>query len=97
MKKSEIVQRLEAIEKHVGIATEETKLEVGKWYRCIDGSLFFFSKKSEFQDDSFGYGFSSNGTWLDERNGYSFVQSPHLWTKATPQEVEEALVKEAKR
>lgn len=75
----------------------DPKLEIGKWYRCTDNSLLFFSRISDFRDDSCGYGFLSNGDWVDERDGYSFIQSPHLWTEATSKEVAQALIEEAKR
>ena len=63
LKKSEIVQRLEAIEKHLGIAKEESKLEVGKWYKHQCGSIAYLGN-----EDIFSYGmsiYSSEGNMSD--------------------------------
>lgn len=99
-----VSERLEAIERHIGIAKEEPKLEVGKWYWFenngrghIQDALIFVK---DIISDNGNYGFSHSGKWLDgevENTSYAVFDNLTRARKATPQEVEEALVREAKR
>src|SRR5690606_25677294 len=99
MKKSEIVQRLEAIEKHIGIAKEKYKLEVGKWYKgTVDFESLIFITEIENVDsyESYnrihGYGFIS-GEWNYLSHLCSNTEHEESLVEATPQEVGEALIK----
>ena len=76
------------------LVEDKVKLEKGKWYKR-GGLLFCFQGKYETDDTSGAYGFTTTGNWhenigVDERYIYQYVL-------ATNQEVENALVKEAKR
>lgn len=69
----------------------ETELEVGKWYTVENGCLFFLEK---ITDDWFkGYGFTSAKNYYNDFQEY---KSKKL-TIATDQEVETALINEAKK
>jgi len=75
------------------------ELVVGKWYKCIEKgfeSLVFITDLSK----KTAYGFSHYGNrnkWCSNGNkGWSFEDTKN-WTKATPQEVEVALIEEAKK
>jgi len=63
-------------------------LEVGKWYKNSVGTVAY--------NEGLGYGIDSCGFWFDKyrENGLSGYPISE-WTLATPQEVEEALTKEA--
>ena len=70
------------------------KLEVGKWYKR-NGYLMCFQSEDTHQRNSFkttGYGFDSDG-WRDKM----WFNCPEDFTEATHQEVETALINEAKR
>ena len=67
------------------------KLKVGNWYK--DGKALVYCN-SLFDNDIIGYGFSFNGNW------HSYNEVPFMggnWALATDKEVEDALIKEAKR
>jgi len=68
------------------------EFEVGEWYIGEDGLVFFITEPTNFTDSFKGYGFGDNGKWFD--SGTIGVSNER---KATPQEVEEALIKEAKK
>lgn len=79
---------------------EEVKkeLEIGKWYRCTEKSALFFVQ--EINDAHvYAYGFDYLGGWNDLiywMNLYDY-HDLNRFTEATPQEVESALIEEAKR
>ena len=65
-------------------------LEIGKWYRHKDYPRFL---SIHLNDDR--YGFDISGDWFDNvRNKLSYHED---YYEATPQEVEKALIEEAKR
>lgn len=69
----------------------KVELEVGKWYKASNGSLFFLKDKDK--DFYKGYGFTKSMTYYDDFREY-------LRTKcilATKEEVETALIAEAKK
>ena len=69
------------------------ELEVGKWYRLKNNNLVF-TTSGLLKGHVSGYGFSHGGTkWSDEYPDF-LVES---FKEATPQEVEKALIEEAKR
>lgn len=74
----------------------KTVLEVGKWYwlKTIFGKLLF-CYKGGFGNDS-GYGFDINGNWSNEGIGVHQVDVSSC-TPATHEEVESALIAEAKK
>lgn len=71
----------------------EVKLEVGKWYiRKNNSKCVIFNEGNERQ---VGYGFGYNGDWA---NGWNLnSKNKHDFRLATPEEVTEALKKEAVR
>jgi len=66
------------------------ELIVGKWYKNSIDSLLY-CKNIEYDGCISGYGFNQFGQWVDD-----YVIIPE-YTEATPKEVEEALIKEAKK
>jgi len=86
-------ERIERIEKDLAIVKSELNddLEVGKWYSHLYG-LVFCSNPTEMAN----YGFW-DGEWCDDLimdGGGVYTNS---WTPATEKQVEEALIKEAKK
>ncbi|TYP89457.1 hypothetical protein BC792_12758 [Sphingobacterium allocomposti] len=86
-----VSERLEAIERHIGIAKDEPKLD--RWYKRAGRSLVYLTGIT--RGVGYGYGFDIDGNWFDRCNGNPIFID--CLVEATPQEVEEALVKEAKR
>lgn len=70
----------------------EVKLEVGKWYKSTTSKSFVFVKKI-LGDEVFGYGFDYTGKYHNDNIGWTI--SIEEFRKATPEEVTEALKKEA--
>lgn len=74
----------------------ESKIEVGKWYKTKRGSLFYLS--SFDSDKNKGYGFDLFGRWVDNRGIIGFFgYKSDIIREAKDEEVEEALVAEAKK
>lgn len=69
---------------------ENDKLEVGKWYNWINKELLFFITKIE-NDQIYYYGFD-NGVFEND-----WIHIDNYFELATPQEVETALINEAKK
>lgn len=71
----------------------ETKLEVGKWYKepSLNGRKFRFLCLQKI--DGSGYGFDSFGDWQD----YLYYCNIKEWQEANPEEVETALITEARK
>lgn len=86
----ELSNRIATIETKLGIVSKP-ELEEGKWYRVKRGSSIQFNKSK-----GTGYGINEIGTWVDNCR-WMADEGRDNWQEATPQEVEEALVKEAKR
>ena len=72
--------------------SENTKFEVGKWYKTEIGSIYFLSKIEG--ENLFGYGLDSNNVWFDNT---WLCEITDIKSLATPKEVEEALIKEAEK
>ena len=80
----------------------ETKLEVGKWYKGVflqhSNPLIYITGVNE-QNNIKSYGF--NGlNWFDDRlttRHYGSISDTNDWIPATKEEVETALINEAKR
>jgi len=76
------------------------ELEVGKWYRLSankDVIVFYKEKATDFNlFNAKGYGFYMNN-WEDIRRYWTLTSDPQDWALATPQEVETALINEAKK
>ena len=71
--------------------SEFQKLEYGKWYKCT-----FNNNRISLQvDKNTRYGFDFSGDWINFNNAMVDITKEDSWTLATPQEVEEALTKEA--
>jgi len=81
-----------------GIVDEEKlKLKVGKWYKHINkNTLGFFRNENKDYFDNNGYGFSYDKKYK-ENTSFTFQNEPKDWSLATPQEVETALINEAKK
>ncbi len=75
----------------------EVKLEVGKWGK---GNLGVIAFRVNTDDTGNGYGFDVEGNWTDFREqkslGWAFNKHED-WQPATDKEVEEMLIKEAKK
>jgi hypothetical protein len=73
------------------------ELEVGKWYTPCnenEGVALLYCENPE-NKHSCGYGFDFKGNWT---RTYSIIASDHVtYRKATPQEVKDALICEAKK
>lgn len=72
-------------------------LEVGKWYKKNDyGDLmFYFNGKYTYKDNENNYGFDYNGFFQKEIGVHK--REVNKYYEATHEEVEQALIKEAKR
>ena len=73
----------------------EEELEVGVWYKNIKEPLNIIYLESGNKDSFECYGFSDSGQWMELMNRNTFNCGPY--TKATAQEVETALINEAKK
>lgn len=96
MKKSEIVQRLEAIEKHIGIATEETKLEVGTWYKYPNIQNWKIQITEIHTYSVSAHGFNCAMDWMVDGKWEFESDHLHKLVKCTPKEIETSLEIEAK-
>ena len=75
---------------------ENPNLDTNKWYFYENKILLYIEKFNNI--DITGYGFASNGTWHDSSRWIdSWRDKIKLFRPATDKEVEEALIKEAKR
>lgn len=74
----------------------ESELEVGKWYTPLNQyeGIALVCVKNPNDTDNFGYGFDWLGNWTDKGYTVSEEQKTRL---ATKEEVETALIAEAKR
>ncbi len=79
------------IEKHL---TPEPVIEVGFWYKHPNGR---HPNWLAYNDGGDGYGFGTNGSWLDGYDGIVRYLHQIKAEKATRQEVEQRLIEEAKR
>ena len=75
------------------------ELEVGKWYKNGDAGYSnsiacVFEVSKEDKDAFSGYGFGRNGKWVED---FNFGWASYNWIPATPEEVETALINEAKK
>tara|TARA_R110002167_G_scaffold106599_3_gene273225 strand:+ start:1695 stop:2183 length:489 start_codon:yes stop_codon:yes gene_type:complete len=95
MKKEEIEQRLAENKQERKQLKQQLKdlpsLEVGKWY--VSGTALVFITKEVVNSTVVGYGVCGDSEWTD--NFYMNFQ--HEYIPANDKEVEEALVKEAKK
>jgi hypothetical protein len=74
----------------------ESKLEVGRWYKSPEfgSSLFCVTKIN--RDYATAYGFNFIGKWQDKKDKFASSNLENK-TLATPEEVETALINEAKK
>ena len=73
----------------------KTKLEVGKWYKQINGNQTILSCFQGF--DKKQYGFNASGRWSNDIGNAWYSGSPCVVEPATNEEVETALTREAKK
>jgi hypothetical protein len=90
--KEDLQNRLNEVQKMIDNFKEETKLEVGKWYKTENGRITFL----ESFESCKGYGFN-HSNWHNTEIGFTFISDPEDWNPATNKEVEDALIKEAKK
>jgi len=83
------------LEKEFPTVFVKEELELNRWYKSKNGSLIYpISLKEEFNNAYNYYGFCEGGTkWTDK----DWTNMPKNFRLATPQEVETALINEAKR
>jgi len=74
----------------------ESALEIGKWYKDELSELLFFVLKIRDRNNINGYGFDRKGVYYNSENNYEWG-TPNLFKPATPQEIQDALEKEAVR
>ena len=72
----------------------KTELEVGKWYKMKGNTHFLCNFNGNIGNNGNSYGFNLNGEWMD--NSMCFHNSD-TYVEATPEEVESALINEAKK
>lgn len=74
----------------------EVKLEVGKWYKFKTGKeVIVFYLKESAKNNAYGMW---NGHWTEGNEArFSLNDTPDEWEPATNKEVEEMLIKEAKK
>ena len=72
----------------------KTELEVGKWYKMKGVIHFLCNFNGNIGNNGNSYGFNLNGEWMD--NSMCFHNSD-TYVEATPEEVESALINEAKK
>jgi len=72
----------------------ETVLEVGKWYKSTNSKALACVEEL-FKDDFKGYGFDKDSIWWSSSE--EWTSSFDLWIPSTPQEIQDALKKEAVR
>ena len=72
----------------------KTELEVGKWYKMKGDTHFLCNFNGNIGNNGNSYGFNLKGEWMD--NSMCFHNSD-TYVEATPEEVETALVNEAKK
>lgn len=91
---SEINKRIEALEAELQKLKNEVKpkFEVGKWYKLKESTG---NAIACYQGIKSGFGISGE-MWFNNDN-WTFPDEPENWIPATHQEVEEALIKEAKK
>ncbi len=80
----------------------ETKLEIGKWYKCHHNKALFFITKVDpskgDKGDCKAYGFNMDGVWTNEKWDVSHYKNENRWMiEATEEQVKSALIKEAER
>jgi hypothetical protein len=85
------------IEKEFPKLFKKDNLEVGKWYTddLDQGFLVFITKIKG--DKYYGFGFNGSGAWSEGGNGSWGSISNDIDRLATDKEVEQALIKEAKK
>lgn len=66
------------------------ELEVGEWYKCEKSKAIIYYRVDGWDN----YGFNNSGEWTKE---YCLSSDSTIWTKATHEEVETALIAEAKK
>ena len=71
----------------------ESEFEVGKWYKGEESNILAFCEES-YNAGFNGYGFGDSGVWYNNQNWMNNTDFP---IPATDKEVEQALIKEAKR
>ena len=82
--------------KEKGLIKEE--FEVGKWYKAINSQALCFIvsfPNRGIKDECEVYGFDISGDWIGGENCYGSITNE--FRKATDKEVEDALIKEAKK
>mgnify|MGYP003671259429 FL=1 len=75
---------------------EKEVLVVGRWYKTPSGSIFKYNGNKDFENDPCGYGIGITGRWFGISNGKYGGWTTDV-TPATDKEVEQALIKEAKK
>lgn len=72
----------------------KTELEEGKWYKMKGDTHFLCNFNGNIGNNGNSYGFNLKGEWMD--NSMCF-QNSDTYVEATPEEVEVALINEAKK
>lgn len=101
MKKKDKIQKLEAdirnIQQELEFLKEEQepKFEVGKWYKgFIRKGIIAFCESNDIPKGFKGYGINDDGVWIES---IDWLSNTDPIIEATKEEVEKALIKEAKR
>ena len=81
------------IEKEFPKLFKEDELFVGKWYYYRNWLIEYAGKTTHLTAN---YGFDDNGNYFYDSKQNSFGNTPKEWVLATDEEVERALIKEAK-
>lgn len=81
-------EEIEKLEKRLAELKSQPDFEVGKWYKAKSHNAFFC-----YKGNGVGYGIRINNVWIDEEP----MTEISLWTEATKEEVESALIKQAEK
>ncbi len=78
----------------------EKELESGKWYKIRKNSPVIFFIASIMNEKIYGFGINYKNEWFNnfyDKNFIGCIINSKIYVEATDKEVEEALIKEAKR
>lgn len=94
--KREFIDKIDSLKEEIeALKNEKPKFEVGKWYKSTDCKALYFAKKvTDLKIENFGFNYKGEWMELKER---TLDDDSYKIRLATPQEVEQHLIEEAKK